>query len=200
MNPTPSTTGENVQVADAVAEATVYRVLATLYLEPPDEALRSDLSRWANRWRAMGPPTPIADALEPIAGTSPEETERLNEDFTRLFRGVLPNSPNPPYESLYRDGALYGPSVGEVKRAYRDVGVDVDDSTGELADHLGIELHVVADLRERDEVESLRQFVREHPLVWFDDFADAVDDANPVAFYRGTLELTRLALETWRVD
>lgn len=200
MSTTPPETSDSRQVTDAVAEATIYRVLGTIYLEPPDEALLADLARWADRWLRMDPPAPVADALEPIAGAKPHDAEGLNEEFTRLFRGVVPHSPEPPYESLYRDGALYGPSAGAVREAYRAAGVDVDAQTGELADHLGIELHVVAELRERDDVESLREFVREHPLAWFDDFAATVEEADPVAFYRGALELTRHTLETWGCD
>lgn len=197
MSVRPTVPGSEEAVEDRVAEATVYRVLAQLFLEPQKEASLEALGRWADRWLEMDPPAPVADALSPIAAVEPAEATALNESFTRLFRGVMPNAPPPPYESLYRDGALFGPSATAVRRTYREVGVDLEESSGELADHLGIELLVVAELREREELEALSSFVREHPLAWFDDFDEAVSTAEPPPFYRGALDLAGATLRLW---
>lgn len=200
MSATPAVPGSGDSIEDRVAEATVYRVLAQLFLEPPTAPQLEALGRWADRWLETEPPEPIADALGPIAAAEPADAETLNESFTRLFGGVVPNAPPPPYESLYRDGALYGPSAAAVRRTYREVGVDVEESAGELDDHLGIELLVVAELRERDDLDALSSFVRDHPLAWFDAFADAVAAAEPVPFYRGAIELARHSLRLWEVE
>jgi TorA maturation chaperone TorD len=195
--PTPTTPGP---IEDAVAEATLYRVLGTCYLEAPDSTRLDELARWADRWLDREPPAPIETALEPIATTDPGAADHLGETYTRLFSGVLPDSPKPPYESLYRDGALYGPHATSVKRAYRKSGVDVDRNAGELADHLGIELHFVAELRERGDEAALDTFVVEHPLAWIDDFIETIEAADPGGFYQGVLDLTRVSLSPWRVD
>lgn len=172
----------------------VFHLLGRLWLEPPDEALLSEVATWASRWRAADPPAEIDAALEPLAAADPEDATRLNEAFTRLVRGVLPGSPDPPYESLYRDGALEGPSGAAVREAYRSAGVDLAPDSGELADHLGIECHFVGTLRERGDRAAAEAFLADHPRQWVGEFAAAVRDRDPPPFYRGLLTLTEIAL------
>lgn len=172
----------------------VFHLLGQLYLEPPDEETVSAVATWASRWLETEPEESVAAALEPLAAAEPEEAERLNEEFTRLFRGVLPGSPDPPYESLYRDGALDGASGAAVRSAYRSAGVDVAPASGELADHLGIELHFVGELRERGDRAAAASFVAEHPRQYVDDVAERVRDHDPAPFYDAVLTLTSIAL------
>ncbi|MFB6112880.1 MAG: molecular chaperone [Halodesulfurarchaeum sp.] len=195
---TTRTTDALEDVDDDIAEAAVFRVLGTLYLDPPDEILIEEVTRWADRWLAMDPPPELADPLAEIAAVDIGEEERLNEAFTYLFRGVVPDSPRPPYESLYRDGALYGPTAVEVERRYRESGIDVASESGELADHLGIELHYLAALRERGDVEAVESFVEDHVFEFFDRFESAIDAEDPPPFYRGAIDLTGVVLQSWR--
>ena len=172
----------------------VFHLLGQLFLEAPDEETLSTVATWASRWLETDPGESVAVALEPIAAAEPEDAERLTEEFTRLFRGVLPGSPDPPYESLYRDGALEGPSGAAVRSAYRSAGIDVAPDSGELADHLGIELHFVGALRERGDREAAASFVADHPRQYFDHVAETVRDHDPAPFYDGVLTLTAIAL------
>ena len=172
----------------------VFHLLGRLWLEPPDDALLEEVATWATRWRAADPPAEIDAALEPLAAVDPEDATRLNEAFTRLVRGVLPGSPDPPYESLYRDGALEGPSGAAVRSAYRSAGVDLAPDSGELADHLGIECHFVGTLRERGDAAEAEAFLAEHPRQWVGEFAASVRERDPPPFYRGLLTLTEIAL------
>lgn len=174
-------------------EARVYHLLGTLYREPPDEHLE-EVTTWATRWLAMDPEPAVASALEPLTAVEPADSQGLNEAFTRLFRGVTPFAPEPPYESLYRDGAMQGPSAGAVRSAYREAGVDLASDSGELADHLGIELHFVGTLLDRGAKQEAAAFVDDHPREWFASFAEAVRDRDPPAFYQGVLELTDYTL------
>lgn len=174
----------------------VFHLLGRLYLEPPDEELLSTVATWATRWLETDPEESIAATLDRLEAADPADAQRLNEEFTRLFRGVLPGSPDPPYESLYRDGALEGPSGAAVRSAYHSAGVDVAPESGELADHLGIELHFVGALRERGDQEAAADFLAAHPTKWFDEFAARVREQDPAPFYEAVLELTGIALET----
>ncbi len=174
----------------------VFHLLGRLYLEPPEEELLSTVAMWATRWLDTDPDEPIAAALEPLEAAGSGDAQRLNEEFTRLFRGAVPGSPDPPYESLYRDGALEGPSGAAVRSAYRSAGVDVAPDSGELADHLGIELHFVGALRERGDRETAADFLAAHPTRWYDDFASRVREHDPDPFYEAVLDLTGIALQT----
>ncbi len=176
-------------------EARVYHLLGRLVLEPPDEELLAEVATWASRWQEVSEDEPLRDALEPIAAAGDASATRLNESFTRLFRGVTPDAPTPPYESLYRDEVFQGPSARAVRSAYQSAGVDVAPDSGELADHLGIELHFVGTLMARDEVQAAESFLEDHPRQWVGAFADAVRERDPHPFYRGVLEVIELVLD-----
>lgn len=193
--------------------ARVYRALGELYLEPPNEEQISKLSEWAASWldAAEGNlPAEIAEPLETIAGTDPMEIESLKTAFPKLFRGVSERkSPDPPYESVYRDGAIYGDSTTAVRRAYREAGLDVsEEESREPADHLGIELQFLGELRAkegRDEesvTDKQRLFIEEHIGTWIGEFRSAVEEADPPPFYQAVLELTEgvLQLEAERLE
>lgn len=180
--------------------ARVFHLLGSLYLEAPDERVLEEVSTWATRWLETDPDPPVADALAPIEAVGRGDAERLNEAFTRLFRGVVPDAPDPPYESLYRDGSLQGPSAQAVRTAYREAGLDLAPDSGELADHLGIELHFVGNLQEAGATEVADSFLTAHPCRWFDDFADTVRAADPAPFYRAVLDLTGIVLAAREVQ
>lgn len=182
--------------APADSAARVYHVLGELYVRPPTADLVAEVSTWATRWRSMDPDPAIAAALEPLAAANAADAEALNEECTRLFRGVTPFSPDPPYESLYRDGSLQGPSAESVLATYREAGVTVAPETGELADHLGLELHFLGMLYERGDAAEAEAFLEAHPRRWFEDFAETIRAEDPVPFYTGLLDLTALALQT----
>lgn len=177
------------------AGARVFHVLGRLYLEPPDESTLEEVSTWADRWLEAGPPAHVGSALAPLSTVSPSDATRLNEAFTRLFRGVVPDAPDPPYESVYRDGGLDGPSGGAVRSAYHEAGVDLAPDSKELADHLGMELHFVGTLRERGDLRVAESFLEAHPRRWFEQFADAVRERDPPPFYDGVLDLTAIVLD-----
>lgn len=183
-----------VPSGETAGEAAVFAILGNCYLEPPTRDQLSTIREWAVRWREMAPSSELEAALEPLTSVEPGDADRLNEAFTQLFRGVVPDAPDPPYESLYRDGQLQGPSAQAVRAAYREAGVTRASSTGELIDHLGIELHFAATLAERGDEETLEEFVTTHTAVWFDEFRAAIEARDPPAFYRGLLAVTGLAL------
>ena len=177
----------------SAAEARVYHLLGTLYLEPPDRETLDAVAVWADRWLESEPPRELRAALSPLANVE-SGAVRLNEEFTRLFRGVVPNAPDPPYESLYRDGELGGEQSWAVRQEYRAAGVDVAPESGELADHLGLELHFVAALLDDGRGTRAETFLAEHPRQFIDDLARAVRRRDPDPFYEGVLGVTEFVL------
>ena len=175
--------------------APVYRALARAYLEPPDEAFVESLESLCGAVAADPDlPEELATAADAIL-TAETDLEVLRSAFTRLFHGVSRGeSTPPPYESLYVDGVLNGPSSPEVEAFYLDAGVElaVDD---ELVDHAGYELAFLAELCARGDRTAQLAFIETHVGDWLSDFHDAAQRDDPPAFYRGLFALTEAVLD-----
>lgn len=205
-----STTADGPETGIDPAQARVYRLLGELYLEPPD-ADRIDLvTQWAAEWRRQGAgtlPAAIETALEAIETADPDESDRLRTAFTHLFRGISESeSPEPPYESIYRDGHFHSETTAEIRQGYRWAGLDVArDGDNEPADHLGVELQFLAELCEgtRPEtgeddpslVDAQWWLLDEHLTGWVPAFAARVRDCEPPAFYAGVIDVTEAVVD-----
>lgn len=182
-------------VEDHTEELTpVYRILGRLYLEPPEERTVAELHDWCESLAIESLPPELADAVEQVRTSSPD-LDVLRGAFTRLLQGVsYGGATAPPYESLYVDGVLNGPSSTEVDAFYRGAGVElaVDD---ELIDHAGYELAFLAELCARGDTERQLAFIRTHIGDWIGDFHAAAAEAEPPSFYRGVFGVTERLLE-----
>ena len=198
MNATRSDDPELVELGTLLAPA--YRTLGQLYLDPPDERTVGAIAEWCT---AVGDeqatfPEPLQDAFENIEAGAKEDNSQLRGAFTELLQGVgYGASPAPPYESLYVDGVLNGPSSSEVEAFYLEAGVElaVDD---ELIDHAGYELAFLAELCERGAVEAQRGFIETHIGDWLTEFHGEAAAYDPPLFYQGVFELTGSLLEFHR--
>ncbi len=183
-------TVEDVAVEGGLAPA--YRTLAALYREPPDERTIRSLREWCRRVDGDLPPA-LSTAVGTVLEADPEPA-KLRAAFTRLLQGVsYGETVPPPYESLYVDDVLNGPSTTEVQAFYLEAGVElaVED---ELVDHAGYELAFLAELVERGGRAAQLAFIRTHVGAWLPTFhEDAAGDAP--AFYRGVFALTEAVLE-----
>lgn len=190
----------------------VYRILGQLYLEPPTDSTVADVAAWADRWLETGSDTLAAEIREPLEAlraAEPGDVETLRSEFTRLFRGATKQpSPDPPYESLYREDTIYGATTTEVRRSYREAGLDItDDENREPPDQLGIELQFLGELRDREDEdpdvrELERAFIDDHLGEWIGEFRQAVEASDPPPFYRAVLDLTEglVHVERARLD
>ncbi|WP_254766857.1 TorD/DmsD family molecular chaperone [Salinilacihabitans rarus] len=186
------------------ATARVYRTLGEVYLEPPTADQLDALGEWADAWltHADGTlPANVESPLETIRETDRDDVEDVSPAFPRLFRGLSEASPDPPYESLYREGTIYGASTTAVRNEYREAGLDItDDDEHEPADHVGIELQFLGELRAREasgdveSVERQRTFIRDHLEQWFGEFKAAVLQSNPPEHYAAVVRLTDAVL------
>ncbi|WIV66485.1 TorD/DmsD family molecular chaperone [Natrialbaceae archaeon AArc-T1-2] len=188
--------------ADADAEVTeigallapAYRTLGQLYLEPPDERTVRAIQQWCDAFADESLPPELEAAVETVRTADPE-LDVLRGAFTRLLQGVsYGEAVPPPYESMYVDEMLNGPSSTEVEAFYYEVGVtlDVDD---ELIDHAGYELSFLAELCDRGDREAQLGFIRTHVGDWLTEFHEAARGEDPPAFYRGLFALTESLLE-----
>lgn len=189
----------NASQSDSVASSAeslvpAYRLLARLYLESPDAHAVESLQQWCSALDAESMSPAVADAAETVVAAS-ADLDALRGAFTRLLQGVsFGTAVAPPYESLYIDGVLNGPSSTEVDAFYREAGFElaVED---ELIDHAGYELAFLAELCERGDTERQRAFIRTHVGSWISEFHDAATDREPPELYRGSFALTEALLD-----
>ncbi len=137
---------------------------------------------------------------EPVkVPTSPEETLGLLDEYERLFVGPG-QVPCPPYESFWREDVpvdirrtLMGPCTAELKELYQGLGLQVSAASGELPDHVAIELEALAVALSRDDSEELgRRLYQEHLGQFLPRLCRAVTHDAESDFYR---ELAALSLD-----
>lgn len=76
---------------------------------------------------------------------SPEALVDLQVEYTKLLRGIdRSRGPIEPYESLAREGRLFGATTEAVAAAYREAGFDEIDPEAGPPDHAGSELRFLA--------------------------------------------------------
>ena len=134
---------------------------------------------------------------EPVLVPGLEDVPALLEEYERLFVGPG-QVPCPPYESFWREDVpvdirrtLMGPCTADLRRAYLDLGLQVSWSSGELPDHIAIELEALAYALSFVETESLaRQLFEEHLAQWLPRLCRAVAHEAEEGFYRDLAVLT----------
>ena len=185
----------------AAARGQLYDLLATVFRRPLD-ARRLELLRAPEMLAAMS-----AAAIDPgqdfINGEGEALLDRLAIDYTQLFHGPVERIS--PYECIqFGDGEdLMGAAAEEVRRFMAEVGFSVPPETGELPDHISVELAFMAELarREAEALESndrktaefiaslQRRFLAAHLGRWAERFARKVWDRAATPFYAAMAEL-----------
>jgi TorA maturation chaperone TorD len=121
----------------------------------------------------------------------------LLEEYERLFVGPGPVNCS-PYESYWRNDvsadirrSLMGPCTVDLNRLYGEIGLEVAPSSGELPDHLTIELEALAYSLSLDGSEAIaRSLFFDHLTKWLSRLCRAVIHEAELPFYKGLAELT----------
>lgn len=196
-------------VAMAEDRSRIYWMLSRLFLVPPDAELLGTLA--AARIDASGNAGAIDVALVELrAGMASTDLDALRIEHLRLFGGVREGyGPPPPYESLYREGRMFGESTESVISHYRANGVSLADEPAAPEDHLGLELKYVALLCHRESrlwqdgdaaggirvLEAQHAFVEQHLHAWVPAYCLKLHDETGSSFYRAVARLTSAAIE-----
>lgn len=137
------------------------RVLADAWLREPDDALLSRLA-----------------ALPPLADAASDADPReLAIAYSDLFLQAIP-----PYASLFlsEDAMLNSDPTERAQRSYSRSGFTIETEwRAGAADHLGVELHFIAFLMER-ESPVWKTFLREQLLSWAPVCCLAVERTNEI--------------------
>jgi TorA-specific chaperone len=112
--------------------------------------------------------------------------------FAHLFDGVDGPRTVPLYESAYvsQSGRLFQESVGDMDALLRQLEVSTSDACVEPADHLSIELALLARLIRGDDIAGTfghgeAALLDLHLLVWAPIFVERCCDADRTGFYAG---------------
>lgn len=181
--------------AIAAARGQVYELLATVFRRPLD-ARRLERLRAPEMLSAISA-TGVDPGEDFINGDGEALQDRLAIDYTQLFNDPVERIA--PYECIQRgDGDdLMGAAADEVRRFMAKVGFAVPPESGELPDHISVELAFMGELARR-EAEALdakdhqtaefaaslqRQFLAAHLGRWAEPFARKVSGRAATPFY-----------------
>ncbi|MBK1698934.1 TorD/DmsD family molecular chaperone [Rhodovibrio salinarum] len=192
---------------DAAELAFVAEWLAEQFLTPPEtdrvQAMRTlqgqvalhSIGEFVDQGRASDA---ICRCL--AADTVANVTVALQRRHTALFTGIFRHRAISPYASVWDGtGRLYGPAVGRMRALMRNLDVHLDASCTEPADHLSIELVLLAEaLREEraDCLEALSVELRS----WTGPFIAALTRVDGDGFYGSLARLLNGFLDKLPLD
>ncbi len=192
----------------AEARSKTWWLLGRFYLERPGvgflEELRLALGG-PSRGGVADTDTDMEVLRDALAGDLAGLSERLLQEYTRLFRGIQDQlGPPPPFESLYRGQALMGDLTLAVMQRYEAAGFAAVEPDAGPQDHLGAELRFLALLCFREaeawrmgdgeaaylRIAQQRAFLDEHLLAWLPDYAGRIARESREPFYAAAARLT----------
>lgn len=177
----------------------IYKLLKTLFLTPPSKDLLNYLRKIEDIRDNVVTPE-IARGIDLLRKGANILPERLALEHTLLFIGPY-RLPAPPYESVYRTAerlVMQRPTI-EVRRAYREAGLEVNGISAGPDDHVCAELEFMqhlcvkttSSLKKRNSqaainhLESQRKFLDEHLIKWVPEFSDDILRNTKQDFYKG---------------
>lgn len=192
----------------ATARSGMYDFLAGMCVKPSEKLVTAILNHSLNLPTDASLPAELREAAEAMRNYDPKmprddlETA-LQIEYTKLFRGVTKGyGPPPPYESVYKEGALQGKVTGYVSKTYAQYGVKVPNAAGNLPDYIGMELKFMSVLASKeaeawgkDRTRALelivaeKQFVKEHLLSWIPEFCSKAGEISGMDFYKSMMQL-----------
>ncbi len=174
-----------------------YRWLAQFFLCPPElttlERYHSqDGMQFLTGLQSIPALDPLAGWLKKAIGDA-EDLARLQARITRAFTQVFDmGGPRAalPYASVYlsEKGLLFQQPTRDMNALLQELQMQLPAEINEPADHLGVQLHVAAELIEREELGqsvpiSSAAFLDQHVLSWLAEFhqrCEAQADNAPI--------------------
>ena len=188
----------------------LYQLLYKAFAREPDKAflelLTSETTRGCFELLGVGIPEELSAGLTRLRGKADDAafTERLREEYTRLFVGPL-EMDAPPWESVYvgEEGMLFQESTLQVRACYHRFGLLPEEYPRVADDSLALELGFMAELARRaadafgaGDAETLdaalrgaRDFLKEHLLVWVPLLAERAGKTGTAPLYPQLLRI-----------
>jgi TorA-specific chaperone len=191
----------------AANRAALYHWFANAFFAPPTPAQVQDLQQGqaAQLLQALAATPGAAIGIQAMhvclgAGSAARVAAELGAAHARLFYGTGGHETAVPYRSVYSsaDGLLCQQATQEMERVLRQHRLRLQEAVCEPADHLSIQLEVMAQLALRY-AEAAEQggsklallqaeqadFLQHQLLVWLPDFSLRVIDLDDQGFYAG---------------
>ncbi len=188
--------------------------MASLCVKPSKDGVTEMLAHSVTLPSGGKVPAGLRKAIEELQSSKPDFSKdgtelNLQVDWTRLFRGVAKGySPPPPYESVYKDGFLGGPSAVSVAGAYAKEGVGLSSRSSETPDFIGVEFRFMSTLAAREAeswgvdaagaaqfVSAQREFASEHMRPWISRFCENARKLAKTEFYRAAVDVIHSVFE-----
>lgn len=182
---------------DTESRRKIYGLLKTLFLKPPSEESLT-LIRELNSSDYSEDAPDLAKGLKLLRKGAHCDPEELALEHTRLFIGPY-RLPAPPYESVYRTTerlVMQKPAI-EVRKAYLEVGLEMQGIHTNPDDHISAELEFMEYLCDKTAsslknvmeavhyVELQKRFIHEHLSKWVPAFSNDIVKSTKQDFYRG---------------
>ncbi len=167
-----------------ISRAVVYRWLAQFFLGPPTLAtLQSyrgpDGRAWLSECKAVPALAPFVALIEAAVASEADLTQQqalFANAYNQAFHVGGPRSA-PPYASVYLSerGLMFQRPTREMDRLLAALHMRLPDRVNEPTDHLGIQLHIAAELCNREAAGqsaplSICAFLETHVLTWLPAF------------------------------
>lgn len=181
------------------SHAAALRVLAALFRAAPGAPQLAPV-RAALRERALTRDWPFGDAatLTRIGVAMADGLDRDDGDaaYQRLFIGPL-DFEAPPWGSVYLDpeSVLFGDSTIELRGFLRRIGASIDTGMNEPEDHIGLMLHLAADLLAAGRLDALRELLALRLLPWSGRYLELLRTHAAQPLYEGLAALTAITLD-----
>lgn len=137
---------------------------------------------------------PIAALRAATGGEADAAAIRIAVAHGRLFDGLAGPETVPPHESAHvGDGRLFGPAVADMERLIATHDLGIADELREPADHVAIELAVLAHLTRLDHPD--RVALAERLAAWVPAFARACAAHDRAGFHAAAARIAAILIE-----
>lgn len=185
-----------------------YQLFAILAMKPMDEALFNwilseeaettlgNLRNWAKESTSHEGFSLMLHAVKALRETPPEEQKTalnaLATDRTYLFRALAPGvGALPPYESYWAATTDAESIILQLKKDYRQGGLEMSDLVHDRPDYLGVELTYLATLTAGEEDSAIQElqtdFIGHHIGSWLPKYLESAKAQVSTEFYKGYL-------------
>lgn len=138
------------------------------------------------------------DLIEACEALGEADLEGLSISYATMFETGVAGAAGPPHESAFRADARTGQVaevVAELKRTVLRFGLQLEEAHGDMVDHIGTELEIMAALCRRegerrsqdrsvDRVLAQQwEFLEDHLLAWAPAYAQRVTESEGDAAY-----------------
>lgn len=194
-------------LAEDLARADLYGLLATLFFEPPNQTLLDQIVASSKPEGGQAGEAPLEGVwMSLVEAAKNSKTADWKAEYDNSFLGV--GKPNVfLYGSFYMSGHLHEKPLLEIRRSLQQFGLEGSDSISETEDHIATLFEVMRYLIAGEDVEvsnltNQRVFFNDHIRPWFDDLCDAIDADQEIHLYKSVSALTRefLAVEGQSFD